>query len=343
MKHTLLALPVLCLSVLCLPVSALAGPSDAVLSEVVKQHILPRFETLAQQAGNLGRTAAQDCNPESQALRVAYGDAFDAWIAASHLRFGPTERKDRAYALAFWPDTRGITPRTLAGLIADADPVARNADDYAQVSIAARGFYAMEFLLYDPATRNLGQTAYRCTLMRAVAMDIANVSQEILDDWQGGYADLLTDPSADGPYRNEDEAMQELFKALSTGLQFTSDTRLGRPLGTFERPRPKRAEAWRSGRSARHVALSLASLRDLALRLAGDDAALAGRLEQAFQRAQDKLESLDDPVFAGVANPQARIRVEAVQVLIDKIRDIVRTELGPRLGVAAGFNAMDGD
>ncbi|HBR37591.1 MAG TPA: peptidase M75, partial [Sulfitobacter pontiacus] len=53
-------------------------------------------------------------------------DAFDAWIAVSHLRFGPSETDNRAFALAFWPDSRGATPKTLAGLITDADPVGRD-------------------------------------------------------------------------------------------------------------------------------------------------------------------------------------------------------------------------
>ena len=137
--------------------------------------------------------------------------------------------------------------------------------------------------------------------------------------------------------------MQELFKALTTGLEFTSDTRLGRPLGSFDRPRPNRAEVWRSGRSARHVALSLETLENLMVLLAGGNADLVARSEQAFDTALSQIEALDDPVFAGVAAPQSRLKVEVVQQSVDAIRDIARQELGPTLGVAAGFNALDGD
>jgi predicted lipoprotein len=150
-------------------------------------------------------------------------------------------------------------------------------------------------------------------------------------------------PSPADRYRSEEEAVQELFKALSTGLQFTSDMRLGRPLGTFERPRPRHAEVRRSGRSLHHVTISLSALRDIALKLAPLGSPLERRLGLAFDRAQSQLVKLDDPVFASVAEVQTRIKVEIIQQSVDFIREIVRDELGPELGVIAGFNAMDGD
>ncbi len=49
--------------------------------------------------------------PGDPVLTEAYHAAFDAWIKTSHLRFGPSEVNDRAFALAFWPDSRGQYPR----------------------------------------------------------------------------------------------------------------------------------------------------------------------------------------------------------------------------------------
>ena len=56
-----------------------------------------------------------------------------------------------------------------------------------------------------------------------------------------------------------------------------------------------------------------------------------------------KLTALDDPIFAGVAFPQPRLKVEILQQSVDTIRTTVRNALGPTLGVAEGFNALDGD
>lgn len=323
------------------PLSAMA--ENAVTAGIVNNHILPRFEQLAETSNTLSRAAATDCTAASAPLRAAYADAFDAWVSASHLRFGPTEVGDRAFAIAFWPDSRGTTPKALNRLIADQDMIAKNADDYAAVSIAARGFYALGFLLYDATLSTAGDDQYRCALIQTIAADTAAMASAISDDWGDEYAARLLRPTAQGTYRSDDEVRRELLKALSTGLQFTTETRLGRPLGTFDKPRPKRAEAWRSDRSARHVTLSLQTLKDLAGRLADDNVGLANDLDAAFDVALTRLADLNDPTFASVADPQWRIKIEVIQQSVESIRVIVRDQLGPELGVDAGFNALDGD
>lgn len=325
------------------PFNAAADETAEIVTDVVQEHILPGFDRLSAETEVLQATAASDCVATSTDLRAAYHKAFDAWISVSHLRFGPSEVEDRAFALAFWPDSRGATPRVLTALISDEDAIAESVDEFADVSIAGRGFYALEFLLYDDAIQALGHDAYQCLLIQTITADIAAVSQAILSDWETKYADRIMAPSPDGRYRSEDEAVQELFKALTTGLEFTSETRLGRPLGTFDRPRPTRAEAYRSGRSLRNVQVSLLALEDIALRLARSDPSLVARLEAGFDRTTTRAAELDDPVFAGVSNPQSRLQVEALKQMLDGVRAIVRDELGPTLGVAAGFNSLDGD
>jgi len=331
------------LTILTLPTALAAQDDAAIIEDVVNSHILPRFERLAERSDHLADIAQETCEATAPPLRTAYGEAFDAWVAASHLRFGPTEQDDRAFALAFWPDSRGATPKRLAELIADQDPIADTAEGYADVSIAARGFYALEFLLYDPAISAMGDATYRCQLVRTVTQDIAATTAAISRDWHEDYAARMLNPAPDGTYRSENEVLRELFKSLTTGLEFTADTRLGRPMGSFDRPRPTRAEAWRSGRSARHVELSLDALNDLAIRMAGEGTDLASEFNTAFAYSQTRLARLDDPTFAGVSTAQGRLRIEVIAQGVQAIRTLARDELGPRLGVAAGFNSMDGD
>lgn len=325
------------------PLVGIAETPNVQIGNIVDGHILPRFEALAETTQGLSSVAADDCDPASDTLRAAYGAAFDAWVSASHLRLGPTEADDRAFALAFWPDSRGVTPRALSALLSDQDPIAASVADYGQVSIAARGFYALEFLLYDETLMSMGDPDYHCQLVQTISSDIAQTSQNILDGWHTDYAVTLQTPSPTGVYRTEDEAMQEILKALSTGLQFTSDSRLGRPLGTFDQPRPTRAEARRSRRSSQHVMLSLVALQDLAIRLTTNTADLSTKLDASFERALSQLSDLNDPDFARVSDPQSRLKVEIVQQSVDAIRALVRDELSPALGVAVGFNSLDGD
>ena len=85
------------------------------------------------------------------------------------------------------------------------------------------------------------------------------------------------------------------------------------------------------------------SLQDLASHLSVSDANLSDTLSRQFEDALGKLATLNDPVFAGVADPQSRLKIEVIGQSIGTIRTTVQTELGPTLGVAAGFNSLDGD
>lgn len=327
---------------LCLSTAAAAAATkEEVIADVIDRHVLPGYRALTRETAALADTARATCDPQADSLRAAYNAAFDAWIRVGHLRFGPAETGNRAFALAFWPDTRGATPKALAALIAGEDPAVDDPAAFASVSIAARGFHALEPLLYD--TTGADNPGYRCRLIRAIAADIAALSAAIEADWTGSHAAAMRAPGPGGPYRDTGEVLRVFFTALSTGLEMTADTRLGRPLGTFDRPRPARAEARRSGRSLRHVILSLEALGDLADRLAALAPDRRTELAAAFDRALDRARSLDDPVLAGVAEPGSRIRVEALQQRVAEIRALVAAGIAPALGIAQGFNSMDGD
>ncbi|MEM9814559.1 MAG: imelysin family protein, partial [Pseudomonadota bacterium] len=135
-----------------LVVPALASaqtPSD-IVAEAVNDHILPRYGALVDATSSLAGVAQSHCQAGDPELQAAFNEAFDAWIGVSHITFGPAETDGRYFALSFWPDARGTTGRSLAGLISDEDPIVGDAEAYTTVSVAARGFFALEFLLYDP-------------------------------------------------------------------------------------------------------------------------------------------------------------------------------------------------
>ncbi|MFZ3584580.1 imelysin family protein [Loktanella sp. DJP18] len=319
----------------------LAFAATSVMADIdatIDDHILPGYAAFADATMALDDAAASTCAPD--VLRPAWQAAFDAWLGVSHLRFGPVEQDGRAVIIAFWPDTRGATPKALASLFADADPIIATAEGTTQISVAARGLFALEYLLYDPQFADPG--TYGCGLIQSLAADLATVADQVDSAWQGDYATTLRTAGAaeNATYLNDREARQALFTALLTGLEFTADQRLGRPLGTFERPRPTRAEAWRSERSARNVILSLTALSDLARTLTDDG---APQTVAAMLRAITLAENLDDPSFSGVSDPTGRLKVEILQQAVHTARDAALAEIGPSLGVSAGFNATDGD
>ncbi|MQQ08846.1 peptidase M75 [Epibacterium sp. SM1979] len=321
-----------------------AHAADDLTQPIVADLIQPAFDTLAHETAALADVAATSCHDATAsdtALAEAYGRAFDAWITASIWRFGPTETDSRAFSLSFWPDNRGKIGKTVGALLRSEDTGILAADEFAQFSIAGKGFYALDYLMFDTQAQTLGSASYRCALVGAMTTDIAATATAIDADWSTGFAEQLSPPSA--RYQSQDEVRQELFKTLTTGLQVDEDLRLGRPLGSFDKPRPRRAEAWRSARSLRHLTLSLEALKPLAQSLAVGAPNLQDKLTRAFDKALRRAKALEDPQFAGVSDPASRFRVEALKQEVADIRALVAAELGPRLGVAAGFNALDGD
>ncbi|AZB65069.1 signal peptidase [Cereibacter sphaeroides] len=312
-----------------------AVPLRAGVPEAVNEAILPGYEGFTAATAALDTAARADCSAE--ALKAPWNAAFDAWMAVSHLRLGPSETDGRALAIAFWPDPKGSGARTQARLLEAADPDLLAPGRFAEVSVAARGLFALERLLYDPAFAG----DYACALTRATAADLARMAADLETDWRETFAPLVLTAGRDGNDRflTEAEARQALFTQLMAGLEFTADQRLGRPLGSFDRPRPERAEARLSGRSLRNVELSLAALERLALALAPD----SPRSREGFDQARSRAARLDDPRFDAVADPSGRLRVEILQQRLHALRDVLSAEVGGALGVSVGFNAADGD
>ncbi|WP_415184918.1 imelysin family protein [Phaeovulum sp.] len=318
----------------------LPAPAHADVAEAVTQNILPGYAGFAKATAALSDAAAADCTPA--ALRPAWNDAFDAWLSVVHLRLGPVEVKGRALAIAYWPDPKAIGARQLAEITAAANPALTTPEGMAQVSVAAKGFFGLERLLYGP---DYGADSYDCALTRAMTKDLAATAAAVTAEWgsagSGGYADLLL--TAGQPenltFLTIDEARQALFTQLITGIEFVKDQRLGRPLGTFEKPRPERAEALASGRPLHNVVVSLDGLNRFADALGGP----APLADAAFAHALTLAKALPEPTFQDVTNPAGRLKVEILQQAVAATAETTLIEIGATLGVSVGFNAADGD
>lgn len=317
----------------------LAGPAAAGVPEAIADHILPGAHSFAVQTRALAVNAVADCTAD--AVRPSFHNAWDAWLGISHLGFGPTEEDGRGLAIAFWPDKRGMVGATVASLIRDQDAAVDSVADFAEVSVAGRGLFALERVLFDEGTAGYARDSYECRLVQAIAADLARMASDIDAGWADHVALMRTAGDAgNDTYLSDKEVAQRLYTAVMAGLEFNADQRLGRPLGSFERPHPERAEARRSDRSLRNLMLSLAGLRDLALALATGPVPMT---EAAFDRALAQAEDLQDPVFASVSDPSGRLKVEIVQQAVRATADAVQAEIGAQLGVGAGFNSADGD
>lgn len=321
---------------LTLALIALSAPAHADVAEATGDVIAPAYEKLAASAAALDKAAEADCSPE--ALKAPYLAVWDDWARIDFLRLGPVETDGRALAMAFWPDAKASGPRAQQALIDADSPMIDDPADFAGLSVALRGLTGLERLIYP--SKISGPEEVLCRLRRATAKDLAAMTADIRDEWPE-HAALLTNPGGpdNSSYLTEAEARQALFTQIVTGLEYLADTRLGRPLGTFDKPRPERAESRASGRALQNVVQSLEGLRDSALALHPD----APATRAAFSRALDLAAKLDDPSLSGVSDPQGRLKVEILQQAIRAARASTEAEIGGGLGLTVGFNSKDGD
>lgn len=312
----------------------LANPARADFPETITDHILPGYAKFETAAKALADQTQKTCAAED--LIPAYHAVFDAWMVVQHLRFGPVETDGRGLSILYWPDPKALGAKAQMALLT-GDPAKLTAENFADQSVAARGLLSLERLLFPEAAL----PADPCQLIRATSADLARIAALIHADWQNGFARALaTAGEAGNPvFLTRPEARQSLFTQLVSGLEFLDDSRLGRPMGEFDTPHPERAEARASGRSLRNVLISLQSMRQMVETLTPDAPQTLAAFDHAIRLATD----LDDPIFAGVANPQGRLKVEVVQQAVKHVREAILSELAQEMDVGIGFNAADGD
>jgi uncharacterized protein len=321
---------------LALTLALIAAPAAADVAEVLDQHILPGVHGFADAASALAVTAAADCT--RGAVLPAYSAAFDAWLPIADLRLGPSEAAP--LTIAFWPDERSRGARTLAGLIAAGDPALSDPAGFAQQSAAARGFFALDLMLGD-AEFAYGTGDPGCALVATLTADLASQAQALAEGW-GEWEIILRDPGTPGnvTYLTLDEARGAIFTQIITSLTLTTDTRLARPLGTFDAPHPARAEGWRTGRPLANTLGTVRAAHAMATLLAGAPLPLSDTALSQIERAAA---AITDPSFQDIADPAARLKLEILSQRISALREALEHELTAQFGVSLGFNATDGD
>ncbi|GKY86730.1 imelysin family protein [Sinisalibacter aestuarii] len=315
-----------------------ASPALGGVTEALDAHILPGYAGFAEASAALAEAAGADCT--APALAAPYHAAFDAWMRVGDIRMGPSEHG--ALAIVFWPDARGFTQKTLQRLIAAQDPVIDDPAAFADVSIAGRGLFALDMLLFDTAFSGYAPQSYACRLAQRLTADLAAQAAALDAEWADSFAAVLRSAGApdNATYLSEQEAVRALYTQILSSLEFTRDSRLGNPLGTFERPRPARAEARRSGRSLRNAVAATDAAVEFAEALADWELPATRAALDLVHEAADKI---GDPAFADIDDLGERFKVEVLQQKIQGVETAIEEEIGLVLGLQPGFNSQDGD
>ena len=337
------------------------GPADnaRVNAALVETHALPRYERLTTATEAVAATAEAFCagggETEGERLRSRFHDAMDAWMGVQHLRFGPVESFSRAYRFYFWPQARAKVADAVAELVAADEDNAALAARIESANVAVQGLLAAEVLLYDD--RYLGGDAEGCGLLTAVAANMRTMAVGILTDWRegdGAFASLMAAPGPDNPqFEDQTAATLAFFQSLHDSLQLIRDVKLRPVIGeSAQKVRPVLAESRLSGRSQRNIVVTLEALQ--ALYLGEGDAGLGDLttiadpkldrlMRKAFRLTLATARSVDGPIEKAAGDPALRPPVEKLAKQVRALRQIVRDRLAPALGLAVGFNSLDGD
>lgn len=332
--------------------------------ELAQAYVVPRFDALADAAAGLDEAATAFCgSPSPEALAGLHG-AFlataEAWAVVEHLRTGPSSIGNRTERISFWPERKNVTQRQLAALLKRPDVTSLTAAELAGGSVAVQGLPALEMLLYggESEAALLAGDPARCAVVRAIAANVAAIGRALADEWSQGGSFLLVLAHPDTPnpfFADGAEAAKRLFNDLLTLFQLVGDVKLQAPMGeTRDSARPTLAEGWRSGRSLRMIAANLASARAMFgrdgefglhdLLAAGFDSREIDReIQNAFDAAESALAAIPEPLDQAVQTEDGRAAVINFLHHWRRARDQVAQRFGPAVGIAVGFNALDGD
>ena len=341
------------------------APADyaRINAALVETHALPRYERLATATGAFAAEAEAFCAGPSgdghARLRERFHEAMDAWMGVQHLRFGPVDLLMRGYRFYFWPQARGKVAEAIADIVAAGEDDTALAARIGRANVAVQGLLAVEVLLYDERYLGAGPGggATGCGLLTAATANMRTMAAGILADWRDGdaaFARLMTMPGPDNPHVEDHGAgTLAFFQSLYDSLQLIYDVNLKPVIGeSAGAVRPFLAESRLSDRSRRNIVGTLEALQVLYGGEGGPglgdltaiaDPKLDRLLRKAFRLTLATARSIDRPVEAAAADPSLRPQVEKLATQVRALKQIARERLAPALGLAVGFNALDGD
>ncbi|MFD1702050.1 imelysin family protein [Methylopila henanensis] len=331
--------------------AAAAGPEPGPLAvSVIEDWLLPRYDALVATTAeqrDAWRSACADGDyvAELADLRERFQAASDAWSAVEHVTTGPVSLALRPDRIFFFPDRRNAVAKALGELEDKAATDEIAPDAFRAGSVAGQGYPALERLLFDPDDAG---SAARCRVGAAVAANLATLAGAIRDEWAAPAGPLAKLKAGQGDpvhFADPSQAAARLMTDLAGGLQRAVDVKLLPVLGgSADAAKPKSAEGWRAGRSARALKVATASLAAMAKAFAAAaPKPIAATDAKAFAAAEAAVARLPNDLGEAASDPKRRKVVEAAVAALKGAQADVAKNLAPALGVRLGFNALDGD
>ncbi len=330
----------------------------ALVRAAVEFHVRPAHERFAQRAEllelDLEALCAAPDQPKLEEARRALAGAIHAISALETVRVGPLAEDNRRERIAFWPDARGRGLAQVQRILADEDPSALDPTSLSGKSVAVQGLPALEFLLYGAGSEAmLGPGSFRCGYALAIAANLRAIGDGMVRDWEAedGAAALLLEPGPENPlFLDHAEAAGEMVAGMATAMEIVADQKLRAILGDSPAlAKPRQAPWWRSGETLPALEASFEATQHLfevsgaADLLSPGEAWLGNAILFEARNAIRVARAIRQPIAALVVDPAGRDAAKYLAVVAASLKRSIGREYPAMVGLAQGFNALDGD
>lgn len=348
------------LSVLAAQPVAAADFNDAI-DNAIAGYIRPATDQFAKSAGNLPEAVQAVCADTSEAnlqvLRETYTAAIRDFSRIQFLRFGPLLEEDRLSRLAFLPDPRGIGQRQIRKIYAAKDETALSVETLKEKSVAVQSLTAFDLIVFDKDTNVLlgaagEMRAFTCSYAGAIAQNAAQIASAVAAEWQdpNGYSKLLLSGGPENEqFRSSQEAMETVYNALTTGITVVKDQDIQPALGSSEaKAKPRRVPFSRSANGLVYLSGELAGIKeavvsmDLIPLLPEENHRALDTLDFEFNNIQNTLSALQAPIRQTFTE-RSYNQLRAVSFTLSSVHYLMTNGMAGPMGLAGGFNALDGD
>lgn len=343
-------------------VPAQAAEFNQPLEGLITGYIRPATSAFAETAAKLPAAVSAVCSEVSEAnvleFQTAFSDTIRDFSRIQFLRFGPLLDEDRLSRLSFRPDPRGRAQRQIRKLYAASDTSVLSADSLGKKSVAVQSLTALELIAFNKDTEVvLGQAGdnkdYTCGYALAIAENVSDIAHSTAADWADpdGYGNVLLSAGPDNErYRSSKEAIEDVYNTLTTGITITKDQDILPAMGkSKDKTKPRRFPFSRSGNSVIYLSGELDGIHaalfsmDLKPLMSSEDQWTLDTLGFEFKNAGNYLKNLEAPLRATFNQGASYNQVAALLITLSSIQELMTQGVAGALGLAGGFNALDGD
>lgn len=332
--------------------SAVNFDRKAMLTHWADNIILPAVQNQTLQFTELA-TAAQSfsANPteaELQLLKTEFRKSYLAFERAKIFEFGPAaDVSFRASANTFPVDTAQVKSNISSG----------SYNLSAASNIDARGFPALDYLLYKKGDELVQNSSYR-TYLIVVVENLQDLAEGIETAWDSYRQEFINASGTD-----IGSSLGMMVNAINKDYELVKNAKIGFPAGkkTLGQPYPHTAEAYFSGISLELAIANVEAIHNLYLGRSFDgnsfgpsldaylrevqvetaDQPLDEAIDDQFRESLDALMAVPAPFSEAVVHHQTE--VDKAYLAIQKNVVLLKTDMPSALGVLITYQDNDGD